>query len=138
MIKRRKKTRKNKYVMLFSPPLMQETKHELIGEPFEGPNGMQQWALCTKSHHKQLITLDSLEAEGAESDAQPKEIVITRESSVTYDPRKQYNIGDVIYHGKWDDLGLVRGKEITSSGGHAIVVEFEKNKVKRLIENLTV
>jgi hypothetical protein len=42
----------------------------------------------------------------------------------------------VIYHKKWDDLGVVLSKEIISNGGFAIIVQFEKNKEKKLIENL--
>ena len=35
----RKRTRRAKYITLFSPFLMRETKHELIGEPIETDNG---------------------------------------------------------------------------------------------------
>jgi len=40
----------------------------------------------------------------------------------------------VIYHEQWDDIGVVRQKAITSSGGYAIIVEFEKLKTKKLVE----
>jgi len=33
-------------------------------------------------------------------------------------------------------VGIVRAKEVTSNGGRAIVVQFEKNNEKKLIENL--
>ncbi len=130
---KRRRTRKNKYITLYSPFLMQETKHELIGEPIEGEEGRQQWARCTKSHHSQLVNLDTLAAESAK-----EEVVVemNKEDSVEYNPKDEYKIGDILFHETWDDLGLVKGKEITSSGGHAIVVEFEKNKVKRLVELL--
>lgn len=130
---KRRRTRKNKYITLYSPFLMQETKHELIGDPIEGEEGRQQWARCTKSHHSQLVNLDTLEAESAK-----EEVVVemNKEDSVAYNPKDEYKIGDILFHEAWDDLGLVKGKEITSSGGHAIVVDFEKNKVKRLVEML--
>ncbi len=132
MAKRRRRSRKNKYITLYSPFLMQETKHELIGEPLETENGKHQWARCTKSHHSQLVNLDALESK--ESDE--TKVSISREDAVKYDPKKEYNIGDVVFHETWDDVGLVKGKEITSGGGFAIVVDFEKNKMKRLIERI--
>ena len=39
-----RRARKAKYVKLFSPFLMKETKHELIGEPMESADGRRQWA----------------------------------------------------------------------------------------------
>ncbi len=132
MAKRRRRSRKNKYITLYSPFLMQETKHELIGEPIESEDGKHQWARCTKSHHSQLVNLDALESKEAEEAT----VQISREDAVKYNPRSEYKIGDVVFHETWDDVGLVRGKEITSGGGYAILVEFEKNKMKRLIERL--
>lgn len=132
MAKRRRRSRKNKYITLYSPFLMQETKHELIGEPIESEDGKQQWARCTKSHHSQLVNLDALESKEAEDTS----VQVSREDSKKYDPKQEYKLGDVIFHEAWDDVGLVRGKEITSSGGYAILVEFEKNKEKRLVERL--
>lgn len=130
-----RRSRKNKYITLYSPFLMKETKHELIGEPIESEEGVrQQWARCTKSRHSQLINLDTLEAKQNGTDLY--ETTVSREDSVTYNPRREYNIGEVVYHELWDDVGRVTGKEITSNGGYAIVVHFEKNKEKRLIEKL--
>ena len=57
-----RRARKAKYVKLFSPFLMKETKHELIGEPMESADGRRQWARCTLSRHSQLVDLDVLEA----------------------------------------------------------------------------
>ena len=54
----KKRSRRAKYIILYSPFLMKETKHELIGEPIETDEGRQQWARCTKSHHSQLINLE--------------------------------------------------------------------------------
>lgn len=129
----KKRTRRAKYITLFSSFLMRETKHELIGEPIETENGRQQWARCTRSHHSQLINLDTIEAEADKSRAI---IHVTPEDANKYSPTKEYNIGDVIYHKIWDDVGIVRAKEVTSTGGRAILVQFEKLAEKRLIENL--
>jgi hypothetical protein len=129
----RKRSRRAKYITLYSPFLMKETKHELIGEPVETDKGRQQWARCTRSHHSQLINLDAIEAEADKSKAV---IHISREDARKYSPREEYQIGDVIFHSIWDDVGIVRAKEVTSTGGKSILVQFEKNNEKRLIENL--
>jgi hypothetical protein len=129
----RKRSRRAKYITLYSPFLMRETKHELIGEPIETERGRQQWARCTRSRHSQLVNLDAIEAE---SDKSRAVVHITREDAMKYSPKNEYEIGDFIYHQIWDDVGVVRAKEVTSTGGKAILVQFEKNSEKRLIENL--
>ncbi len=129
----RKRSRRAKYITLYSPFLMKETKHELIGEPIETDNGKQQWARCTRSRHSQLINLDAIEAEADRSKAV---IHISREDARKYSPKDKYTIGDIIFHKVWDDVGIVRAKEVTSNGGNSIIVQFEKNNEKRLIEDL--
>lgn len=129
----RKRTRRAKYITLFSPFLMRETKHELIGEPIETDNGKQQWARCTRSRHSQLINLDSIEADADKSKAV---IHISKEEAKKYSPQGEFHIGDVIFHSIWDDVGIVKSKESTSTGGRSIIVHFEKCGEKRLIENL--
>ena len=131
----KKRSRRAKYITLYSPFLMRETKHELIGEPIETENGRQQWARCTRSRHSQLINLDAIEAERDKSKAI---IHVTPEDARKYSPTEEYSIGDVIYHKIWDDVGIVRAKEVTSTGGKAILVQFEKSSEKRLIENLKI
>ncbi|MCO6465928.1 MAG: hypothetical protein J5I53_04850 [Bradyrhizobiaceae bacterium] len=128
----KKTKRKAKYITLYSPFLMKETKHELIGEPVETENGRQQWARCNVSHHSQLINLDALQ-ESAEKAM--KEIKLAREDSKEYSPKAEYQIGDVIYHKTWDDVGIVQAKEVMSNGRASLLVHFEKNKDKRLVEN---
>ena len=122
-----RRARKAKYVKLFSPFLMKETKHELIGEPMESAEG------CTLSRHSQLVDLDVLDAK---SDKTAAIIQVSKEDSKIYNTSDVYAVGDVIYHQKWDDLGVVLSKEIISNGGFAIIVQFEKLKEKKLIENL--
>jgi hypothetical protein len=129
----RKRTRRAKYITLYSPFLMKETKHELIGEPIETETGRHQWARCTRSRHSQLVNLDTIEAEADRSKAV---IHISREDARKYNPREEFQIGDVIFHSVWDDVGIVRAKEVTSNGGRSIIVQFEKNNEKKLIENL--
>ena len=129
-----KRSRRAKYITLYSPFLMRETKHELIGEPIETDKGRHQWARCTRSRHSQLVNLDAIEAEQDKSKAV---VHISREDAKQYSPKSEYQIGDVIYHKLWDDVGIVRAKEVTSTGGRSIVVHFEKNNEKKLIENLS-
>ena len=124
--------RKAKYITIYSPFLMKDTKHELIGEPIETENGRQQWARCSVSHHSQLVNLDALQASAEKAMTQIK---LAREDSKEYTPRAEYAIGDVIYHKTWDDVGIVRSKEVMSNGRASLLVHFEKNKDKRLVEN---
>jgi len=130
----RKRSRRAKYITLYSPFLMKETKHELIGEPIETEDGRHQWARCTRSRHSQLVNLDAIEAENDKSKAV---VHISREDARKYSPKEEYQIGDIIFHSIWDDVGIVRAKEVTSTGGRAIVVQFEKQNEKRLIENIS-
>ena len=125
--------RKPKYILLYSPSLMRETKHELIGEPVETENGRQQWARCSVSHHSQLVNLDAI---GSAQERDGLVVPISREDSKKYSPKEEYQVGDVIYHAAWDDVGIIKAKEVTSNGGNALIVLFEKNKEKKLIENL--
>jgi hypothetical protein len=129
----KKTKRKAKYIALYSPFLMKETKHELIGEPIETENGRQQWARCNVSHHSQLVNLDALQESAEKAMTQIK---LAREDSKEYSPKSEYQIGDVIYHKTWDDVGIVRAKEVMSNGRASLLVHFEKNKDKRLVENL--
>lgn len=130
----RKRSRRAKYITLYSPFLMRETKHELIGEPIETETGRHQWARCTKSRHSQLVNLDAIEIDTDKSKAV---VHISREDARRYSPKDEYSIGDVIFHSVWDDVGIVRSKEVTSNGGNAIIVQFEKNNEKKLIENMS-
>lgn len=91
-------------------------------------------ARCTRSRHSQLVNLDAIEAETDKSKAV---VHISREDARKYSPTEEYEIGDVIFHKVWDDVGIVRAKEVTSNGGKSILVQFEKNSEKRLIENLS-
>lgn len=127
--KRRRRARK--YITIYSPFLMKETRHELIGEVMETEQGRMQWARCTVSRHAQLVNLDALEHEQQRLTGNIK---IERENSKVYEPTSEYNVGDVIYHRGFDDYGLVRAKEVATNGMSVLVVLFEKSKEKRLIE----
>jgi hypothetical protein len=111
---------------------MKDTKHELIGEPTETENGRMQWAKCAVSRHMQMVNLDTL---ASNTEKKVTEIKLAREDSKEYSPKNVYKVGDVIFHKAWDDVGIVRAKEVMSNGRGSVLVHFEKNKEKRLIEN---
>lgn len=129
------RNRRAKYITLYSNFLMKETKHELIGDPVITESGKHQWARCTRSHHSQLINLDSIDGENDKSKAI---ISFTKNDARKYSPRENYSVGDVIFHKVWDDIGIVQRKDTMSTGGNAIIVQFEKNLEKKLIENYNV
>ncbi len=130
----RKRTRRAKYINIYSPFLMKETKHELIGEPIETGQGKLQWARCTKSRHSQLVNLDRVQQEQDKAKAIEH---FTKEDAKQYSPQDTYAQGDVIFHKVWDDVGVIRSKEVASSGKNCIIVEFMKLGEKRLIEALS-
>jgi len=127
------RAKRTKYITLYSNFLMKDTKHELIGEPVITETGRHQWARCTRSHHSQLINLDSMNVVNDKSKAV---VSFSKTDARSYSPRENYAIGDVIFHKVWDDIGIVQRKDITSTGGNAIIVQFEKKLEKKLIENL--
>lgn len=132
---RRKKVRRAKYVTIYSPFVMKETKHELVGEPVETTNGRMQWARCIRTRQMQLINLDVIESD---IDKSRGVLNISIEDAKKYEITQNYEIGDIIYHPIWDDVGIVRAKETTSHGLNSIIVQFQKNDEKRLIEQMKI
>ena len=53
-----------------------------------------------------------------------------------YNPLQSFKVGEAIFHTEWNDVGKVVSKMKTSDGSQAIVVSFEKQGQRRLIENL--
>ena len=51
-----------------------------------------------------------------------------------YSPQDHFLIGETIFHKKWEDLGIVIGKDKGSPS--RILVNFEKSGLKRLVEDL--
>lgn len=119
---------KAKYVTQQCTACGKETKMEIIGAVVGAENKV--WYRCTRCHHSMMIDTISQQTKS------DNVIKINREECVDYSPEKVFDIGSAIYHMDWDDVGKVKSKEKTSSGGNAIWVEFEKNGVKKLIENL--
>ena len=103
------------------------TRMELMGEMATSPEKV--WCRCTRCHHMTLVTAkDGL---SADSDA-----ALDAASATTYTPELTFKIGQAIFHSEWNDVGKVLSKVRTSSGSQAIIVSFEKEGQKTLIENL--
>jgi hypothetical protein len=117
---------KAKYVTQICSSCGKETKMETIGAVVGAENKV--WFRCTRCHHSVMVDTTMKSDDNV--------IKVTREQCVDYSPQNVYAIGASIYHVDWDDMGKVKSKEKTSSGGNAIWVDFEKNGVKKLIENL--
>lgn len=58
----------------------------------------------------------------------------TEKDTRSYSPKEHYYIGETIYHKKWQDTGVVVG--IDHGTPNRIHVQFEKNGLKKLIEDL--
>jgi len=52
----------------------------------------------------------------------------------SYSPRDHYFVGETIVHVKWEDTGVVIGKDHGTP--NRILVNFEKSGIKKLIEDL--
>lgn len=103
------------------------TRMELVGEM----EGMQNraWFRCTRCHHTSLIELKS-----ASDDVDMSKLDAT--TATPYNPLQSFKIGEAIFHTEWNDVGKVVSKMKTSDGGQAILVSFQKQGQRRLIENL--
>ena len=111
-----------------------QTKMERIGEmpSAAGENEpVKMWYRCTRCKHSGLITLAPQNKEKGEAAAK-----IDRANCVEYSKDKVFIVGQAIYHSDWDDVGTVLKKDKTSNGIHSILVSFEKNGERKLIENV--
>jgi len=118
---------RRKYTIGYCTFCERETRLEYVGE-IEG-NANRAWYRCTRCRHSRLVDLSQPETVAVQS----RKLELS--ASTLYSPERAYNVGDIIYHADWDDVGRVMSKERTSSGGQAIVVKFEKLGERRLIEN---
>ncbi|HEY6952970.1 MAG TPA: hypothetical protein VI758_11215 [Bacteroidota bacterium] len=111
-----------------------QTKMERIGEmPASSPEGepLKVWYRCTRCKHSALVTVAPVSKDKHETAAK-----IDRSTCTEYAKDKVYTVGQAIYHMDWDDVGTVLKKETTSNGIHSILVSFEKNGERKLIENI--
>lgn len=111
-----------------------QTKMERIGEmPSTASENdpLKVWYRCTRCKHSALITIVTPSKDKGEA-----AIKIDRSTCVEYSKDKVYSVGQTIHHLEWDDVGTVLKKDKMSNGIHSIVVSFEKNGERKLIENV--
>jgi len=113
-----------------------QTKMERIGEMPSSANEnepLKVWYRCTRCKHSALITVAPLSKDKGDAAAK-----IDRSTCVEYSKDKVFAVGQAIYHSDWDDVGTVLKKDKTSNGIQSILVSFEKNGERKLIENMVV
>ena len=104
------------------------TKMEVIGPVETQPD--KTWYRCTRCRHATLIDLAALRLQVENSLKKPE-----RADCLDYRPENSYAIGEAIFHTEWG-IGKVVSKERTSGGDRAIVVSFDKQGERRLLENV--
>jgi len=100
----------------------------------DGFDGKIVWLKCQTCSDMLFIKKEAYEELLAGN--QPLQMDEKDESYIDYEPHKNYQIGQLVYHRVWDDKGEVLKKEITSSGRNSIIVAFNRMGEKTLIENL--
>lgn len=92
------------------------------------------WLLCPSCDSQFALTRQQYQRE-----KRPKMLAIEREDARTYHTDQTYSVGELIYHRKLDDMGLVVDKAaaplVNCSG--AIIVSFVEGGQKMLIEGYT-
>jgi hypothetical protein len=121
---------KTKYIMHHCAYCRKETKMEFVGnQPTSGDNSeVKNWCKCK---HSALLSVNpAIQAKKNQS------AVPNREDCTPYDKQKTFTIGEYIYYAEWDDMGKVIKKDRMSNGTNSIVVSFEKNGERKLLESL--
>lgn len=78
------------------------------------------------------MTLLNVKTAEQENHSEP----IDMKTVTLYNPQLSFKVGEAIFHGDLNDVGRVVNKIRTSDGSQAIIVAFEKQGQKTLIENL--
>ncbi len=115
-----------KYKTQFCNSCNKETKMEIL-RAVEGSE-TKFWFKCSRCRHSMVIDTAKVNTE--------EKVELQREQCLTYSPFDTYEIGAMLYHTEWDDMGKIKSKEKTSGGGESITVIFEKIGTKKLIVNL--
>lgn len=89
------------------------------------------WYRCSRCHHNVLF--DESEINSLKEPSEVK--ALSKEQCIEYSPEKSFNIGELIYHNDWDDVGQVRDKQTMSDGRSAIIVAFQKLGERKLVDN---
>jgi len=118
---------RTKYTERFCTYCNKATRMEHVGEM----SGVKEksWYRCCRCHHTTLLD----NCNGTTSSSGEK---IDISKATIYTPGQSFKVGESIFHSEWNDVGTVISKMKTSNGGQAILVSFEKQGQRRLIENL--
>lgn len=111
-----------------------QTKMERIGEMPSGAavgEPQKMWYRCTRCKHSALITVAPQIKDKGDGGS-----TIDRNDCVEYAKEKVFTIGQAIYHLDWDDMGTVMKKDKMSNGIQSILVSFQKNGERKLMENV--
>ena len=100
---------------------------EMVGEVVGSQDKV--WHRCTRCHHISLIEIIEL-ASGKSKEG------IDVGTATLYNPQQSFKVGEAIFHSDLNDVGKVVNKIKTSDGSQAIVVSFEKEGERRLLENV--
>ena len=117
---------RTKYSMHFCVYCNKDTKMEIMNEAHGSADKL--WLRCSRCHHMSMMDNSAKLAQAKGKGDQ--------DAATPYSPRACFEIGQSIFHEEWNDTGRVIGKMKTSDGCHAIVVSFEKQGQRRLIEKL--
>ena len=120
---------KGKSILLHCSHCERDAKMELIGAGENAPE--KSWYRCSRCRHAILVNVDELKATQEESKKK-----VDRSTAAPYAPESTYTVGDAIFHAELDDVGKIISKVRTSDGARAIVVSFEKNGERRLLESV--
>lgn len=128
LVAKRKTKRRNKYC----PICKAEVPMSVIREA-ERESDLW-WLLCPSCDSQFALTRQQYQRE-----KRPKMLAVEREDARTYHTDQTYSVGELIYHRKLDDMGLVVDKAaaplVNCSG--AIIVSFVEAGRKMLIEGYT-
>lgn len=118
---------RTKYSIQFCGYCNKDARMEIVGEM----QGVQDkiWFRCTRCHHMSLM---NPKTPGSEQQLKK----IDAGLATRYTPQQSFKIGEAIFHSEWNDVGTVMSKVKTSDGSQAIIVTFEKQGQRTLIENL--
>jgi CxxC motif-containing protein (DUF1111 family) len=118
---------RTKYSMHFCVYCNKDTRMEMMNEAHGSADKI--WLRCSRCHHMSMMESPAK----TEADAKGKAEAGT---ATPYNPQESFEVGQSIFHAGWNDTGRVVSKTKTSDGCQAIVVSFEKQGQRRLIENL--
>ena len=118
---------RTKYSERFCAYCNKTTRMVLVGEMSNAQDKM--WYRCPRCHHMSLLVMKN-------SDQPNPGDPIDMKTVTLYNPQLIFKIGEAIFHSDINDVGRVTSKVRMSNGNQAIVVAFEKQGNKTLIENI--